>query len=154
VRKIVSGELTLGAVLDEMVHILNDDKVVAAGEELVKHGENVLDAIEGVSGNAVVDEVMQIALKAGITKDSVMEGIESLDVNQLLVSFSVLQGVSSVRGCSKRRLKSFLIAFFVTGCCGERHDRRISSTKASIRFYGHGIGFYFAHSSVHASSPI
>jgi hypothetical protein len=104
VRKIVSGELTLGAVLDEVVNILNDDKVVAAGEELVKHGENVLDAIEGVSGNAVVDEVMQIALKAGITKDSVMEGIESLDVNQLLVSFSLLLGVSSVRGCSKRRL--------------------------------------------------
>ena len=59
--------------------------MVAAGEELVKHGEQVLDAIEGVSGNAVVDDVMKIAEKAGITKDSVMEGIEKLDVNELLV---------------------------------------------------------------------
>ena len=90
VRKIVSGELTFGAVMDEVVNILNDDKVVAAGEELVKHGEHVLDAIEGVSGNAVVDEVMQIAGKAGITKDTVMEGIENLDVNELLVSLLIL----------------------------------------------------------------
>ena len=85
VRKIVSGELTMAAVLDEVVTILNDDKVVSAGENLVKHGEQVLDAIEGVSGNKVVDDVMQIAEKAGITKDSVMEGIEKLDVNELLV---------------------------------------------------------------------
>ena len=90
VRKIVSGELTFSAVMDEVVNILNDDKVVAAGEELVKHGEHVLDAIEGVSGNAVVDEVMQIAEKAGITKDAVMEGIENLDVNELLVSLLIL----------------------------------------------------------------
>ncbi|KAG7340392.1 hypothetical protein IV203_023935 [Nitzschia inconspicua] len=84
VRKIVSGELTMGAVLDEMVNILNDDKVVAAGENLVKHGEQVLDAIEGVNANKMVDDVMNIAEKAGITKDTVMEGIENLDVNELL----------------------------------------------------------------------
>ena len=84
VRKIVSGEMTMGAVLDEVVNILNDDKVVAAGENLVKHGEQVLDAIEGVNANKVVDDVMNIAEKAGITKDSVMEGIEKLDVNELL----------------------------------------------------------------------
>ncbi|KAG7373046.1 hypothetical protein IV203_033770 [Nitzschia inconspicua] len=84
VRKIVSGELTMGAVLDEMVNILNDDKVVAAGENLVKHGEQVLDAIEGVNANKMVDDVMSIAEKAGITKDTVMEGIENLDVNELL----------------------------------------------------------------------
>jgi hypothetical protein len=86
VRKIVSGELTLGAVMDEVVNILNDDKVVAAGENLVKQGEQVLDAFEGVSGNKVVDDVMQIAERAGITKDTVMEEIEKLDVNELLVS--------------------------------------------------------------------
>ena len=86
VRKIVSGELTLTAVMDEVVHILNDDAVVAAGENLVKQGEQVLDAIEGVSGNKVVDDVMKVAERAGITKDTVMEGIESLDVNELLVS--------------------------------------------------------------------
>jgi hypothetical protein len=87
VRKIVSGELTPQAVLDEVVNILNDDKVVAAGENLVKQSEQVLDAIEGVSGNKVVEDVMQIAEKAGITKDTLMEGIETLDVNELLVSF-------------------------------------------------------------------
>jgi hypothetical protein len=86
VRNIVSGELSLGAVLDEVVNVLNDDKIVAAGENLVKHGEQVLDAIEGVSGNKVVDDVMKIAEKAGITKDSLMKGVESLDVNELLVS--------------------------------------------------------------------
>lgn len=84
VRKIVSGELTVNAVLDEVVNVLNDDKIVAAGENLVKQGEQVLDAIEGVSGNKVVDDVMQIAEKAGITKDSVMEGIEKINVNELL----------------------------------------------------------------------
>eukprot|EP00934_Nitzschia_sp_Nitz4_P002390 Nitzschia sp. Nitz4//scaffold206_size41850//33575//38100//NITZ4_007428-RA/size41850-snap-gene-0.6-mRNA-1//-1//CDS//3329541583//2385//frame0 len=84
VRKIVSGELTLQAVMDDVVNILNDDDVVAAGESWMKQGEQVLDAIEGVSGNKVVDDVMQMAEKAGITKDSVMEGIEKLDVNELL----------------------------------------------------------------------
>jgi hypothetical protein len=84
VRKIVSGELTLGAVMDEVVNILNDDKVVEAGENLMKHGEQVLDAIEGVSGNKVVDDVFHMAEKAGFTKDAVMSGIEKLDVNTLL----------------------------------------------------------------------
>ena len=86
VRKIVSGELTLHALLDDVVNILNDENIVAAGENLMKQGEQVLDAIEGVSGNKVVDDVMQIAEKAGFTKDKVMEGIENLDVNELLVS--------------------------------------------------------------------
>ncbi len=89
VRKIISGELTLQAVLDEVVNILNDDSVVAAGENLMKQGEQVLDAIEGVSGNKVVDDVMQIAEKAGITKEKVMEGIEKLDVNELLVGVRI-----------------------------------------------------------------
>eukprot|EP00980_Cylindrotheca_fusiformis_P001670 scaffold381_cov138-Cylindrotheca_fusiformis.AAC.6 len=84
VRKIISGEMTVNAVMDEVVNILNDDNVVAAGENLVKHGEQVLDAIEGVSGNRLVEDAMQIAEKAGITKDSVMEGIEKIDVNELL----------------------------------------------------------------------
>ena len=84
VRKIVSGELTVAAVLDEVVNVLNDDKVVAVGENLVKHGEQVLDAIEGVNANKVVDDAMRIAEKAGITKSTVMEGIEGIDVNELL----------------------------------------------------------------------
>lgn len=81
--------------MDELVNILNNDKIVAAGETLLKHGENVLDAIEGVSGNKVVDDVVQIAERAGITKDSVMQGIEKLDVNEILVRSYIV-----VRGCS------------------------------------------------------
>lgn len=84
VRKIVSGELTVSAVLDEVVNVLNNDKVVAVGENLVKHGEQVLDAIEGVNANKVVDDALKIAEKAGITKDAVMEGIEGINVNELL----------------------------------------------------------------------
>ena len=84
VRKIVSGDLTVDAVLDQVVNVLNDDKVVAVGENLVKHGEQVLDAIEGVNANKVVDDAMKIAEKAGITKDTVMEGIEGINVNELL----------------------------------------------------------------------
>jgi hypothetical protein len=86
VRKITSGEMTVNAVMDEVVNILNDDNVVAAGENLVKHGEQVLDAFEGVSGNKMVEDAMKIAEKAGITKDSVMGGIEKINVNELLVS--------------------------------------------------------------------
>jgi hypothetical protein len=87
VRKIISGELTITGLLDEVVNILNDDSVVAAGETFMKHGESVLDAIEGVSGNKVVGDVMEIAERAGITKDSVMSRVETLNMDQILVSF-------------------------------------------------------------------
>ena len=36
VRKIMSGELTVSSVMDEIVDVLNDDKVVAAGVTLVQ----------------------------------------------------------------------------------------------------------------------
>lgn len=114
VRKIVSGELTLQAVMDDVVNILNDDNVVAAGENLVKQGEQVLDAIEGVSGNKVVDDVLQMVEKAGITKDKVMEGIEKLDVNELLV-----------RAPGKRMPYCFkdTLLTFSSGQCRKRHFR-------------------------------
>ena len=86
VRRIISGELTVAGLLDEVIDILNDDAVVSAGESLMKHGESVLDAIEGVSGNKVVGDVMQVAEKAGITKDSVMSQMEALNMDQILVS--------------------------------------------------------------------
>ena len=84
VRKIMSGEMSPAAVMDEIVAILNDDKVVAAGETLVQHSEHVLDVLEGVSGNKAVADALQIAEKAGITKDSVMREIEKLDVDVLI----------------------------------------------------------------------
>lgn len=84
VRKIMSGELTLSALTDEIVSVLNDDNVVAAGEVFVQRGEEVLDALEGVSSNKVVNDAIRMAEKAGITKDSVMREIEKLDVDHLL----------------------------------------------------------------------
>ena len=88
VRKILSGELTMSSLMDEVVQILNDENVVAAGENLVKHGEIALDAIEGISGsqNKIAGDIMKVVEKAGITKESVMTQIESLNMNELLVS--------------------------------------------------------------------
>lgn len=84
VRKIMSGELTLTAIMDDIVNVLNDDKVVAAGESLVQHSEQVLDAIEGVSANKAVADAIQIAEKAGFTKENVMREFEKINVNDLL----------------------------------------------------------------------
>lgn len=84
VRKIMSGELTLSALTDEIVSVLNDENIVAAGEVFVQKGEEVLDALEGVSSNQAVNDALKIAEKAGITKDSVMREIQKLDVDQLL----------------------------------------------------------------------
>ena len=84
IRKIMSGELTLAAILDDLVDVLNDDAVVAAGESLVRHSEQVFDAIEGVSANKAVSDAIKIAEKAGITKETVMREFEKLKVNDLL----------------------------------------------------------------------
>jgi hypothetical protein len=84
VRKIMSGELTLTAIMDDIVNVLNDDKVVAAGESIVQRSEQVLDAIEGVSANQAVADAIQIAEKAGITKETVMREFEKLNVDDLL----------------------------------------------------------------------
>lgn len=84
VRKIVSGDMSISAIMDDLVGVLNDEKVVSAGETIVLHSEKVLDVIEGVSGNKAVEDALQIAKKAGITKDSVMKEIQKLDVDQLM----------------------------------------------------------------------
>mmetsp|Transcript_9313 Transcript_9313/g.25755 ORF Transcript_9313/g.25755 Transcript_9313/m.25755 type:complete len:1397 (-) Transcript_9313:48-4238(-) len=84
VRKITSGELTVSALTEELIDVLNDERIVAASETFVQHGEQVLDAIEGVSSNKVVNDAMKIVEKAGITKDSVMKEIEKIDVDELL----------------------------------------------------------------------
>jgi hypothetical protein len=84
VRKIMSGELSISAVMDEVVNMLNNEKVVAASESLVQHSESVLDAIEGASGNKAMTDAIQIAEKAGITKDAVMREFEKLNMNELI----------------------------------------------------------------------
>jgi hypothetical protein len=84
IRKITSGEMTLAAILDDIVNVLNDDAVVAAGESFVRQSEQVFDVIEGVSANRAVTDAIQIAEKAGITKETVMREFEKLKVDDLL----------------------------------------------------------------------
>jgi hypothetical protein len=84
IRQITSGELTLVAILDDVVNVLNDDKVVFAGESLVRQSEQVLDAIEGVSANKTVSGAIHVAERAGITKETVMREFEKLNVDDLL----------------------------------------------------------------------
>lgn len=97
VRKLMSGELTLSGLMEEIVNVLNDENVVAVGETLVQHGERVLDVLEGGANNAsnllknsnhdtnkVVVEALQLVEKAGITKDVVMRELDQLNVNELL----------------------------------------------------------------------
>ena len=84
VRKLMSGELTVSAVSDDVASLLNDDKIVAASETIVVHSENVLDALEGVSTHKAFNDAIQIAEKAGITKDTVMKELEKLDVNAMI----------------------------------------------------------------------
>ena len=93
VRKMMSGELTVDAIVDDVVNMLNDDKLVIAGESLIQKGESILDAIEGASNmegdindptNRMISDAMRVAKKAGITKDSVMKDLEKIDVDELL----------------------------------------------------------------------
>jgi len=84
VRRIVSGELTMTGLVDEMLIVLNDDKVVRHGESIVQKGEYLLDAIENASENTAVGDMMAVVEKAGLTKDSVLGKIEKLNVDDLL----------------------------------------------------------------------
>lgn len=80
VRRIISGEMTMSGLMDEVVNILNDESILSAGEGLMKTGEIALDAIEGISSNKLAGNVMEIVEKAGITKESLMSQIQSLNV--------------------------------------------------------------------------
>ena len=85
VRKIISGDLSIGALTDEVVKILNDETSVAAGERLVMQGERFLDAIESASKNKYLGDVLQVVEKAGLTKEGVVKQLESLDMNEIVV---------------------------------------------------------------------
>ncbi|CAB9516018.1 expressed unknown protein [Seminavis robusta] len=92
VRKIMSGELTMNAIVEDVVTLLNDDKIVAQGENLIQRGERFLDAIEGVANmdnindptNRLVSDAMKVAEKAGITKESIMKDLEKINVDEVL----------------------------------------------------------------------
>ena len=72
VRKIMSGNLTLTSLVDEISIVLNSDDAVHAGTTLAQTGEQILDALEGASENKALSDVFGAVEKAGITKESVI----------------------------------------------------------------------------------
>lgn len=72
VRKIMSGNLTLTSLVDEISVILNSDDAVQAGTALAQTGEQLLDALEGTSENKRLSDVFGAVEKAGITKESMI----------------------------------------------------------------------------------
>ena len=84
VRRIISGDMSIGALVEEVTDLLNDETLAAAGEDLLTKGETILDAFEGKSGNKTIDDVVAAAEKAGITKSVVMQRMQSIDVDSVL----------------------------------------------------------------------
>lgn len=72
VRNIMSGKMTLSSLVDDISTILDKDEVVKAGTSLVQTGEQILDAIEGASENDTFNQMLGVAEKAGITKETVL----------------------------------------------------------------------------------
>mmetsp|Transcript_12899 Transcript_12899/g.19346 ORF Transcript_12899/g.19346 Transcript_12899/m.19346 type:complete len:1397 (-) Transcript_12899:25-4215(-) len=84
VRRIMSGNLTLTSLVDEIVNVMNSEDAVQAGTSIAQAGEQILDTIENASTNKAFSDVLGAAEKAGITKDSVLGQIESLNVDEVL----------------------------------------------------------------------
>ena len=97
VRQITRGEMSVVDVLDMAQGYLDDDEVVARSGGLIVRAENLLDDFEaatarlgditsaGRTGAAVGEAgIMDAVAKAGITKDTVMKGVEGIDVNKLI----------------------------------------------------------------------
>ena len=91
VRRLVSGDLTVAGLLNEMSNFLNDENIAEASENLIKGGEMVLDALEGPSNDAYsINGVLSVVEKAGITKQSVMDHVEKMDMDSILVCRAAL----------------------------------------------------------------
>lgn len=95
VRQITSGELSMLDLLDTAAGYLDDEEVVAKSGGLIVKAETFLDEFEAASTrlgtmnssapNSVgTGGIVEVAAKAGITKDSLMQGVGQLDVNKLL----------------------------------------------------------------------
>mmetsp|Transcript_10633 Transcript_10633/g.15556 ORF Transcript_10633/g.15556 Transcript_10633/m.15556 type:complete len:1439 (-) Transcript_10633:229-4545(-) len=84
VRKIISGDLSVMGLTDEIVKFLNEDTSVAAGEGLLMRGERLLDVLENASQNKLVSDVMGVVERAGLTKDSLFQRLENIDVNKVV----------------------------------------------------------------------
>lgn len=81
VRRIISGTLTL----DEVISMLDDESMATTGEEWIKKGEEIFDALESVKGKKIVDDVIGAAAKAGITEEAMSKQLENLDLKKLMV---------------------------------------------------------------------
>lgn len=84
VRKIVAGELTLSCLVNDIVNVLDSDDAVGTGAMIAQKGEEFLDAIENVSDNAALGDLMDVVGKAGINKDTVLQQLESLNMDDVL----------------------------------------------------------------------
>jgi len=96
VRQITRGELSMMDILDMAAGYLDDEEVVASTGGLIVQAESLLDNFEaasarlgspqrkGANNRDASADIMDAVAKAGITKDTVMKGVEGLDVNKLL----------------------------------------------------------------------
>eukprot|EP00986_Skeletonema_menzelii_P005010 scaffold1749_cov148-Skeletonema_menzelii.AAC.18 len=92
VRQITSGELSMSDILDMAASFLDDDEVVSKSGELILKAESLLDDFEAASGRLAAKGggtdatagVLDAVTKAGLTKETVMKGVEGLDVSKLL----------------------------------------------------------------------
>jgi len=84
VRSIMSGKMTLSSLVDDITAILDQDEVVKAGTSLVQTGEQILDVIEGASDNDTFNQMLGVAEKAGITKETVLDQIGNINIDSVL----------------------------------------------------------------------
>ncbi|KAL7482821.1 hypothetical protein ACHAW6_008481 [Cyclotella cf. meneghiniana] len=95
VRQITRGELSMVDLLDMAAGYLDDEEVVVKSGGLIVRAETLLDEFEAVSArlgdmsapascSGGPRGIVEVAAKAGITKDRLMKGVGQLDVNKLL----------------------------------------------------------------------
>lgn len=98
VRQITRGELSMNDIIDMAAGYLDDEQVVANSGGLIVKAESLLDSFEAASARLSNDSInnklprgadaatglLDIAVKAGITKDAVMQSVDGLDMNKLL----------------------------------------------------------------------
>lgn len=92
VRKITSGELSMSDVLDMAAGFLDDEEVVSKSGGLIVKAESLLDDFEAASGRLgtkaggadTTAGIMDAMAKAGLTKETVLKGVEDLDVCKFL----------------------------------------------------------------------
>ena len=77
VRNIISGDLSMNSLVDEVAKILDNEDVVRVGEVIAQRGEGILDAIENASENTAVSGMIEVVEKAGLTKDAVLDKVRN-----------------------------------------------------------------------------